>query len=549
MVARPRWSLAVAGAVGLATFGAVVRHRSAPTTVSLATTKWTTAVGEAQAAALEAFEADSSYTTVTVTIDDLLDIDEVCRWVTNELGTSDCRDDMETVEGYLPTKMEFKVKDALVEQSVGSQAKQGHVVFNLAAYSGGPNTILASWMIVADYGGNIKTMVPMKYEKELYRNFGLKMWNDAELIVSAGKEGKLRGPAFTFDWATGAIAALVDTNFDIHDVQRARYGDKIWTLGSDLTYQELDVASGSTLSSTDLSETTTIADPNHLQLIEDDEYAIVSARYNNAIYKIHAATGKGVWILGGDDGVFDIAGPDGETYAAGSSYWVGQHNAEYIGNDEYAMFDNNYDEASIGGSANSRLLVVKVNESTYEANVTFQYDLDVYSDIFGDNDRLPTGNLLACYWPSDSMDYDNQFSAKIVEVVRDSSEVAFEVKITSTAMTEAECPDNVCMIKDGFFMYSVERFYEAPLVYSYGYDAKTGVVSFTTANTYKQSSRYAATWTVTAADGTVYSGNFDYKAYWRETDVDAATVKGLDGDLTLTVTNAHGTTRTVTVST
>ena len=292
-----------------------------------------------------------------------------------------------------------------------------------------------------------------------------------------------------------------------------------------------------------------VDDINHVQAIDDDAYLIISSRMTNTIYKVYANNGSKIWALGGDDGEFGIVGSDGTYYAPGESYWVGQHNAEYIGNDEYAMFDNNYDEASIGGSANSRLIVVEVNESTYEANVTFQYDLDVYSNIFGDNDRLPTGNLLACYWTSDSMDYDNQFSAKIVEVVRDSSEVAFEVKITSTAMTEAECPDEVCMIKDGFFMYSVERFYEAPLVYSYGYDAKTGVVSFTTANTYKQSSRYAATWTVTAADGTVYSGTFDYKAYWRETDVDAATVKGLDGDLTLTVTNAHGTTRTVTVST
>ena len=67
------------------------------------------------------------------------------------------------------------------------------------------------------------------------------------------------------------------------------------------------------------------------------------------------------------------------------------------------MFDNNYGATNIGGTTNSRLLVVHVDETTMTANVSFQYELDVYSNIFGDNDRLPTGNVLACYSGCDAI--------------------------------------------------------------------------------------------------------------------------------------------------
>jgi hypothetical protein len=35
-----------------------------------------------------------------------------------------------------------------------------------------------------------------------------------------------------------------------------------------------------------------------------------------------------LWYLGGDKGSFDIHGIDGTIYAAGSTVWSGQHNAE-----------------------------------------------------------------------------------------------------------------------------------------------------------------------------------------------------------------------------
>ena len=534
-------------AVALASCGALLRG-AAPRTdlASLATEKWTPSV-QAEAEA-EALAASSSETTTVVRLEDWLNFPSVCKWIEKYLDYDNCENADETVlVQYLPTRMEFKLKEELVKKSVGAQALTGHVAFNLAAYSGGPNTILASWMVIADYYGNVKTIEPVEYEGDLYRIFALKMWDDAKLVLAGGKSGKLRGPAFTFDWSTGSLDTLITKTFDIHDIQRAHEGTDIWTLGADLTYQELSVAkNGKEIMSNDLSKTTTIADPNHFQLIDDDAYAIVSARLNNAIYKIHVETGKAEWILGGADGEFFMYGPDGQTYIAGDSYWYGQHNAEYFGDNEFLMFDNNYDEELVDASRNSRLLAVKIDDVSMTANITFQYDLDTYSNIFGDNDRLPTANLLACYWPSDTMDFDNQFSAKIVELDRSTSETAFELKIVNQEMTSAECEHDVCRIQDGFFMYSVERFYDAPLVYDVSWEPKTSELTFTTHNTYKQSAKYAGVAHVYDEKGALQTTQtFAFAAFWREASV---TVTGVTAKGTVVVANAHGTSRTVSFS-
>ncbi|KAH8068760.1 voltage-gated potassium channel [Aureococcus anophagefferens] len=461
--------------------------------------KWTPSV-QAEAEA-EALAASSSETTTVVRLEDWLNFPSVCKWIEKYLDYDNCENADETVlVQYLPTRMEFKLKEELVKKSVGAQALTGHVAFNLAAYSGGPNTILASWMVIADYYGNIKTIEPVEYEGDLYRIFALKI--------------------------TGSLDTLITKTFDIHDIQRAHEGTDIWTLGADLTYQELSVAkNGKEIMSNDLSKTTTIADPNHFQLIDDDAYAIVSARLNNAIYKIHVETGKAEWILGGADGEFFMYGPDGQTYVAGDSYWYGQHNAEYFGDNEFLMFDNNYDEELVDASRNSRLLAVKIDDVSMTANITFQYDLDTYSNIFGDNDRLPTANLLACYWPSDTMDFDNQFSAKIIELDRSTSETAFELKIVNQEMTSAECEHDVCRIQDGFFMYSL---------------------TFTTHNTYKQSAKYAGVAHVYDEKGVLQTTQtFAFAAFWREASV---TVTGVTAKGTVVVANAHGTSRTVSFS-
>jgi hypothetical protein len=48
---------------------------------------------------------------------------------------------------------------------------------------------------------------------------------------------------------------------------------------------------------------------------------------------------------------------------------------------------------------NNCLLRVSIGEDAATATLEWELALDEQSDIFGDHDRLPTGNVLACSWP------------------------------------------------------------------------------------------------------------------------------------------------------
>ena len=69
-------------------------------------------------------------------------------------------------------------------------------------------------------------------------------------------------------------------------------------------------------------------------------------------------------------------------------------------------------------------------------------------------------------------------------------------------------------------MYSVERFYDAPLVWDVSCDGRA--VGFKAANVFKQASVYSGTYAVTDAKGDdLASGTFDWGIHWRTADVTA----------------------------
>jgi hypothetical protein len=56
------------------------------------------------------------------------------------------------------------------------------------------------------------------------------------------------------------------------------------------------------------------------------------------------------------------------------------------------MFDN-------GGLGNeSRLLIVSVDEKKEAAYLEWEYRLGCYTEVFGDADPVPSGNVLGNYW-------------------------------------------------------------------------------------------------------------------------------------------------------
>ena len=73
-----------------------------------------------------------------------------------------------------------------------------------------------------------------------------------------------------------------------------------------------------------------------------------------------------VWIAGGAAGNLTLIDEDGGVHPPGTNLWSGQHNAEYVGDDEYCLFDNQE-----GTGANSRLLCVELDYHRSKAAVTF----------------------------------------------------------------------------------------------------------------------------------------------------------------------------------
>ena len=206
-----------------------------------------------------------------------------------------------------------------------------------------------------------------------------------------------------------------------------------------------------------------------------------------------------------------------------------QHNAEYFGRvngstgatvDVYGMFDNNYER-----NESSRLLVVEVDESAMVATVVFEHRTGEYTPIFGDNDQLPSGNLLHCYWLEDlqvkmwmgrsvSTAADEQFDVRVEELVRETQLPAWRADVQGPLCESGTCDDDASSWK----IYSAERFYPRPLVWDVR--CNNGTLAFLTTNNFRQNNADKAYYSVKTVSGdTLTWGNFGFRPHWQPTAV------------------------------
>ena len=238
-----------------------------------------------------------------------------------------------------------------------------------------------------------------------------------------------------------------------------------------------------------------------------------------------------------------------------------QDNLEYFGDGEYMMFDNNFNktEGSFNGNGPSRLLIVSVDEDAETATLEWELVLEDHTPIYGDNDRLPTGNLLASSWPATiNANASFQYDVRIFETVRATKQPAWEAFVLGQGCQHPDDGSGGCVrstgaIPTGWSMYSVERFYDAPLVWNISCDAARSAattVHFTAHNVFKQNGPRPGTFRFFAAgdngehDAALLEGWFNFSAYWRETHVsvdisDFASEKGRWNGM-LSVTNEWG---------
>ena len=163
--------------------------------------------------------------------------------------------------------------------------------------------------------------------------------------------------------------------------------------------------------------------------------------------------------------------------------------------------------------------------------------LGEYTPHFGDNDRLTTGNQLGIFW-ADKIKVHDQYSVRAIEVARNTSEIAWEMKVYGAKCSGKRYCSNP---GGGWYAYSIERVYEAPIVANVQCDGTT--ITFDAYNTFKQMNTFPGTYTITAAvgdddDGTV-TGDFDFEAHWRAASV-SVDVPFDTSSAEITITNQFG---------
>ena len=384
------------------------------------------------------------------------------------------------------------------------------------------------------------------------------------------------GHAFKWDWRRDEYARIGgDAEYGCHDINWSAdpaTAGAVWITGSsydacgraskNANVSLVDVATGAArgpgtvASGYGLCE----ADVNHAQLLDGDTSALFSLRLADAVSKVATRDGGAAraWTIGGEHGEWPIEDlARGVTYPPGATVWKGQHNAEYMGEDEVWMFDN------LGLGNESRMLIVALNESARTARLVWEHRIGALANIYGDCDPTPAGNVLGSYWrraygnatPADEV------QAGVVEVSRATGEVAWDLRIYGRACPDGECASWMngedALRSTSWMMFSVERFYEAPVLPSVvrprvGATIRPpscdgGVLTFTAWNTFKVSSRRRGTFELVAraTRRPLAAGDFAFEAHWRPTNVSVAWNTTIDAgassvDAELVVRNARG---------
>ena len=191
------------------------------------------------------------------------------------------------------------------------------------------------------------------------------------------------------------------------------------------------------------------------------------------------------------------------------------------------------DKISLGhcqyGVGSSRVLVVQVDEDTMEANVVFEHETGEYTPEYGDNDQLPSGNLLICYWLQDldvaaerrAGDAGGMFDVRVEELVRATHLPAWRADVQGPLCEVGTCADAFASWK----IYSAERFYSQPLVWDVACSASARELAFLTVNNFRQNNADLASYAVRAVDANrtlLASGSFSFSPHWLPTRVSVA---------------------------
>lgn len=475
----------------------------------------------------------------------------VVRQYLQDQGVDWMTDDETELYKYVPRKMVMNLDPSLVQQNIGEAALDGFVVFNIASYDRPAAFYHCSWTIVVDLFGNIQRVTPgaLKNGKAAWIA-GLKMKSPEKILMSeVMSEVDEDGPVALYEWTTDVLEYVANSSWGCsNSAHDARYGydnsNIIWRPCKDYLIGE----NSETGNLIEAIYPDGLHDINHLQVLEGSEM-ILSAREDNQFAKLRWDENKILWRVGGTNGTYDVYSDYGHHYPAGENFIYGQHNVEYYGEGEYYMFDNQF--AAHDGqymSDHSRLLAVTVDDTLGYATITWEYDIGFQSPVFGDCDRLPSGNVLATAWPRNTTK-DISYDARIMEVTK-ANEIAWDLQIFGT-----ECSEQVCDRSpkgtpgDGWVIYSAERFYSSAVIAN---ATCTTVTGHHEADTYQELlfTAYCPIKTVYPSNATFFvhdssgsqiaKGAFSFSPHWRVTKTSVKIEDGYCDDATLTIKDEWG---------
>jgi len=567
----------LAGLAAMAVAGVVVG-----TAVSSSSSASPDLVRAARSAHKSVDSSSSGYFRREVHLEDYPSVLEAVLTKSGKSSLDELKADEVAFYSYLPSSIVIEGDTDLIDPSSYAPMTETYNAFSLQCHGCDEGFGSLNYLIVMDMYGEVKGIYPHN-ETTTVDSLKPSPAQSKELYLGLNVDFHERGPVATWSWdgldddpmryKGDKICNSYTVN--AHDQHWSGYedGDRIWvqlTTESKHTIQLLD-KEGNQHVQLGVEDYPTswgsLGSTNKFGLIEDETIMQVNLKYLGSFlqterysmdYSEEYVPAYIEWIAGGTEGTLDLVDLDGTKYEVGteeyeslygglSSLWYGAHNLEYFGDNQFHLFDNAYyEENSTFAGAYSRMLIVEVDTEANTATLVWEYDMGYHSSVYGDNDRLPTTNLLGCGWPFEPED-TSTFDAEIIEVVRETGELAWSTRVYGNGRrTEYESSTGGGIY--GWVMYSVERMYESPIISSPSCtESSTGAtLSLTTFNNFKLSLTYAATYAVTTtdSDGTsveLASGPFEFNAYWKPTEltIDLDGSCGSDG-CTVTITNKIG---------
>lgn len=369
---------------------------------------------------------------------------------------------------YLPKEIVVHYSRRMIEGEVGTDAfDYGQVGFAMTHKNkhGNANRI---YNIVLYLNGTLVSFSPMEYYYDSIYPGSFKFYEAEPTYVILGTKAgdKWHGPVVLWNWdgtehATYKNLTTLGISIDAHDVSSCRTN----LLPSDCTIWGIDKGvaaydrTGKTGTCANYTTTSTSGDLNHGQVIGvNATMAVVSDRGDSSVIVMQLPGSADeplevLYIIGGDNGNVTLIDEHGIRYERGSSLWVGQHNAEYFGNDEFYMYDNHATNKN-----DSRALIVKLDRENDTATIVWSYDMGFYNPVYGDVDRVANGHIQVCGWLyAERVPYD----MVIREIVPDTQISAWDLKVINQDADEKRTDKSA-----GWNVYSSERHYEMPLMWN-----------------------------------------------------------------------------------